>query len=99
MAHTLIITLAGGPRVGELINCKDFSSFCKLLQETAIVLKFVRLVRARVLGTSNSTHTDAHNGMDDIDQATVRCSCSESHSCDCLKMINSLNEVPTGSVP
>ena len=30
MTHTFIVTLADRPCVGELMNCKDFSSFHKL---------------------------------------------------------------------
>lgn len=51
--HSLMV--AEEPRgIGQIINCKEYSSFRKLLNVTAYLLKFVRLLKARFSGEASS---------------------------------------------
>lgn len=65
--HTLLTTPTGGPRIGELIDCKRFSSFRRLLSVTSVVLKFVSIIRARLQNTSEVSITDP----DDVEQSRI----------------------------
>ena len=48
--HSLL-TSSGRPCIGQLINCENFSSLDRLLQVTALVLKFTRLLCEKVQRT------------------------------------------------
>ena len=67
VAHSLVVAQVDGSRIGQLINCEDFSSFHLLLRVTALVLKFVRLLRLKAQGKSESVPTGTFNTLDDID--------------------------------
>lgn len=57
-AHTLLTTTGGGSRIGNLIDCKKFSSFRRLLNVTSLVFKFIRTVRSRLQNTSEAVVAD-----------------------------------------
>ena len=61
-AHTLVVAQECSPNIGQLLSCGNFSSLYRLLRVTALVLKFVRLLRHR------ARPADSHS---DIDQARL----------------------------
>ena len=67
-AHTLVIAQGHGPRLGQLISCENFSSLHRLLRVTALVLKFVCLLRPKARKSDVSAPTDHPS---DIDQARL----------------------------
>ena len=71
VAHSLAVAQVDGSRIGQLINCEDFRSLHLLLRVTALVLKFVRLLRLKVQGESESVPTGTFNTLDDIDRARL----------------------------
>ena len=66
-AHSLL-TSSGGPRIGQLIDCENFSSLDRLLRVTALVLKFTRLLCQKVKRTDVS---DDSGSQYDLDQARL----------------------------
>lgn len=42
--HNLVVTTDPG-QIGKIINCEDYSSFHKLLRITALVMKFIRVLK------------------------------------------------------
>jgi hypothetical protein len=63
-AHTLVVAQDHGPRLGQLLSCENFSSLHRLLRVTALVLKFVHLLRVRVGKPSTAAPTDLPSGID-----------------------------------
>ena len=43
--HTLVAAQDHGSNIGQLLSCGNFSSLYRLLRVTALVLKFVRVLR------------------------------------------------------
>ncbi len=63
--HSLLAPDGDGIHLGQVIQCETFSSLHRLLRVTAIVLKFVRILRRAV------SSTDSAETMSDIDRARL----------------------------
>ena len=72
VVSTLIVNQTGGPFLGRLVDCERFSSLRRLLRVTALVLKFIRMLRHRTHGVEDSVPKPAHLTASDIDEARVR---------------------------
>ena len=80
-AHSLVVAQGHGPHIGQLMSCENFSSFHRLLQVTALVLKFVHFLRLKVRNSSESAPTD---NLSETDQG------SETPNLSCSKTANFL---------
>lgn len=69
--HTLTFIQIDGPRKGKLIDCGHYSSFRRLLGVTALVLRFVRVLRLKVQESRYQTSSDAPTALDDVNQAKL----------------------------
>ena len=67
-AHSLVVAQGHGPHIGQLMSCENFSSLHRLLQVTALVLKFVHFLRLKVRNSSESAPTDH---LSETDQARL----------------------------
>ena len=70
VAHSLVVAQVDEPHIGQLMNCEDFSSLHRLLRVTALVLKFIRLLRLKVKRTSTS-EPDHSSTLCDVDCARL----------------------------
>ena len=59
-AHTLAVTQDNIPRIGQLIDCRRFSSFSRLLRVTAFLLTFVHVLHARLREMNVLVDTHIH---------------------------------------
>ena len=59
-----LLTAGTESRLSEIIDCKNFGSFERLITTTSLVLKFCRILLNKVCGTSNS-----ENSFDTRDEA------------------------------
>ena len=49
-SHVLIAAQATTARIGQVIDCTQFSSLTRLLRVTSVVLSFIDVLRAKVQG-------------------------------------------------
>lgn len=68
VAHSLLAQQVDRPRIGQLMNCKDFSSLNKLLRVTALVLRFARFLQQKVGARRGGASTDT---VSDVDRARL----------------------------
>ena len=80
-AHSLVVAQGHGLHIGRLIQCENFSSLHRLLRVTALVLKFLRLLRLKVRKSSESAPI---NRLSDIGSEMLNLSYSKTASFLCV---------------
>lgn len=69
--HTLTVTQIDGPHIGNLMDCGHFSSFNRLLGVTALVIRFVHVLRSKVKESRNQALGDTPTMLDHVNQARL----------------------------